>query len=61
MKFLIEEFRRFAKEEAGIGIVEIILILVVLIGVVIVFKDEIEKVVEKAMKQITGDVNKIVK
>ena len=31
--------RRFAEEEDAVGVVEIILILVVLIGLVIIFKD----------------------
>ena len=35
------ELRQFLKEEDAVGVVEIILILVVLIGLVIIFKDQI--------------------
>ena len=37
--------RRFFKEEDGMGTVEIILIIVVLIGLVIIFKNQITGVV----------------
>ena len=33
--------RRFAEEEDAVGVVEIILILVVLIGLVIIFKEQL--------------------
>ena len=41
------------------SVVEIILILAVLIALVLVFKDQIENIVEKAFKVITGDVNSV--
>lgn len=53
---IIEEF---LKEDDGIGVVEIILILVVLVGLVIVFKDNISKIVGDAFKNITDDTNDI--
>lgn len=57
--------RKFAKEfiveEDGIGVVEIILILVILIGLVVIFKDNISAIVEKAFKNITGDADEILK
>ena len=37
----IRRFLEFMKEEKGIGVVEVILILVVLIGLVIIFKSQL--------------------
>ena len=42
------------------GTVEIILIIVVLIGLVIVFKKQINDLVNKIFKKITTDSNKII-
>lgn len=50
----------FVEEEDGIGVVEIILILVVLVGLVIVFQDQITGIVNKAFKAITEDTNGII-
>lgn len=51
--------REFISEEDGIGVVEIILILVILIGLVIIFKTEIEALVKKIFTSITSDANLI--
>lgn len=45
--------RKFMKEDDGMGTVEIILIIVVLIGLVIIFRNEITKIVESLFDQIT--------
>ena len=45
----------FWKDESGMGTVEIILIIVVLIGLVIVFKKQINDLVTKIFKKITTD------
>ncbi len=50
---------QFLHEEDGIGVVEIILILVVLVGLVIIFKDNITKIVKDVFKEITEDTNEI--
>lgn len=42
----IKRFLEFMKEEKGIGVVEVILILVVLIGLVIIFKSQLTSLVE---------------
>jgi Flp pilus assembly pilin Flp len=49
----------FIKEEDGIGVVEIILILVILIGLVIIFKTEIEELVERIFSSITSKSDEI--
>lgn len=54
----IKNFMNFLKEEDGMGTVEIILIIVVLIGLVIIFKSQITAVVQKIFGKITNEVNK---
>lgn len=53
--------KQFLKEEDGVGVVEIILILVVLIGLVIVFKEQLEALVTKVFSNITSKSNKVLK
>lgn len=53
------ELKRFFEEEDGIGTVEIILILVVLIGLVIIFKSQITSLVNTIFSKITNDANSI--
>ncbi|KSV59230.1 Flp1 family type IVb pilin [Acetivibrio ethanolgignens] len=55
------EVQAFWKEEDGVGVVEIILILVILIGLVLMFKEEIGKIIDKAFKSIRDDSGKILK
>lgn len=56
----MKEMIRFWKEEDGIGVVEIILILVVLIALVLLFKDKITAVVDKAFKSFEKDSGSII-
>ncbi len=46
---------RFWAEEEGIGIVEIILILVVLVALVLLFKNNIVELVNNAFSKINSD------
>lgn len=50
---------RFWKEEDGIGTVEMILILVVLISLVIIFKDQLTALVNDIFAQITSKSSSI--
>ncbi len=49
------DIKLFFQEEDAIGVVEIILILVILIALVLVFKNKITSVVNKAFKSFTTD------
>lgn len=49
----MDPFKKFVKEDDGMGTVEIILIIVVLIGLVIIFRNEITDIVENLFDQIT--------
>ncbi|MDD6436425.1 MAG: Flp1 family type IVb pilin [Clostridiales bacterium] len=50
---------RFLREEDGIGVVEIILILVVLIGLVIIFKEQLTNLVDSIFEKITRESTSI--
>mgnify|MGYP000581244786 len=52
-------FRHFAKDESGMGVVEVILIIVVLIGLVIIFQTQIKKVVDSIFKTITSKTGQV--
>ena len=52
-------FRHFAKDESGMGVVEVILFIVVLIGLVIIFQTQITMVVNNIFKTITSKTGKI--
>ena len=53
-------WKEFLEEEDGVGIVEIILILVILIGIVLIFKTNITEIVESAFDKINGDSESII-
>ena len=55
----MKELRTFWKEETAIGVVEIILILVILIALVLIFKNKITTVVTNAFKNFDKDSGKI--
>ena len=51
--------KTFWNDEAGMGTVEVILIIVVLIGLVIVFKKQISGIVEDVFKTIREETREI--
>ena len=51
--------KNFLMEEDGIGVVEVILILVVLIGMVIIFKEQLTDLVEDIFDTITKEAGKV--
>ena len=51
--------KNFLMEEDGIGVVEVILILVVLIGLVIIFKEQLTDLVEDIFYTITKEAGKV--
>ena len=51
----------FWKDNRGVGVIEIVLILVILIGLVLVFKDQITSIVNNAFTAISNDAGKIIK
>ena len=55
----MKNFSEFLKKEDGMGTVEIILIIVVLIGLVVIFKKQITSLVNTILKRITSSANSI--
>ena len=55
----LKNFKDLVREEDGMGTVEIILIIVVLVGLVIIFKDRITDLVNNIFDKITKETNKI--
>ena len=53
--------KEFCSETSGIGTVEIILILVILIGLVILFRTKIQSIVTSALNKIGTDSDTIIK
>lgn len=51
--------KEFIKEDDGVGVVEVLLILVVLIGLVIIFKKQITKLVNNIFDTITDQAGEI--
>ncbi|MGB8452710.1 MAG: Flp1 family type IVb pilin [Anaerocolumna sp.] len=52
----MNKIKDFIKEEEGIAVVEIVLILVLLIGLVVLFRDNIIKIVNDIMAKLTTQV-----
>lgn len=52
--------REFLRDETGMGTVEIILIIVVLIGLVIIFKKQLNDLVKKVFQKINSDSGSII-
>ena len=55
----LKNWNDFIREEDGMGTVEIILIIVVLVGLVLIFKDQITKIVNNIFSKITKETNKV--
>ena len=51
--------KEFLKEEDGMGVVEIILIIVVLISLVIIFRDSIQVVTKNGLNKVKSGSNTI--
>ncbi len=51
--------REFIREEDGMGTVEIILIIVVLVGLVIIFKSQITQIINSLFQKITSQTGTV--
>lgn len=54
-----KNFKDFMREEDGMGTVEVILIIVVLIGLVIIFKNQLTQIVNNIFSKISSQANSI--
>ncbi len=53
------EIKEFVADETGMGVVEIVLIIIVLIGLVIIFKKQITSLVNSILGKMTSQANQI--
>ncbi len=50
---LRQDMIEFFRQEDGVGVIEVVLILVVLIGLVLIFKSQIRNLLENIFKEIS--------
>ena len=55
----LKTVRQFLTEEDGMGTVEVMLIIVVLVGLVVIFKEKITDIVNSIFTKITNQTKKI--
>ncbi len=55
-----ETLSRFKNDNSGIGVVELVLILVILIALVVIFKNQITRIVTDAFNSITNNADTII-
>ncbi len=55
----MKEWKRFWMEEEGIGVVEIILILVVLVAIILIFREQITAMISAAFSQLDSGTTTI--
>lgn len=53
------KIKEFMCEERGIGVVELILVLVVLIGLVVIFRDQLTSLMDSIFERIVRDSNAV--
>ncbi|MBQ6104985.1 MAG: hypothetical protein IJL03_03440 [Lachnospiraceae bacterium] len=56
-----DTFKGLMEDQSGIGVVEIILILVIVIGLVLIFKNEITSIINSAFDSIKSDSGAILR
>lgn len=54
-----KEIREFWKDEQGGGVIELVLVLVVLIGLVIIFKKQITTLLQNIFKEINSQSKEV--
>lgn len=56
---ICKEIKSLIVEEDGVGVIEVVLILVVLIGLVIVFKKQINQLLQNIFKEINSQSKEV--
>lgn len=55
----MKDLKRLALDESGIGVIEVVLILVVLIGLVAIFRDQINALINTIFESINSQAGDI--
>lgn len=56
---VINTIKEFHKDEEGAGVIELVLIIVVLIGFVVIFKDKIGNLLSTVFEKINGQASSL--
>ena len=59
MNSIKREAKKFWNDEDGMGVVEVVLITIVLVGLVVLFKKQITDLVNSVLSKMTNQANKI--
>lgn len=59
MNTIVAEMKRFVQEESGIGVVELVLILVALVALIVIFKKQLKAIITNAFSGISEKANKL--
>lgn len=59
MNNIKREAKKFWNDEDGMGVVEVVLITIVLVGLVVLFKKQITDLVYSVLSKMTNQANKI--
>ena len=51
--------KRFCREEDGMGVIEVILIIVVLISLVLIFKNQLTSIINSLLNKVRQNANSI--
>ena len=54
-----EAFKGAGRDDRGIGVVEVVLIMVVLIGLVVIFRDQLTTIINGIFSRVAEDANAI--
>lgn len=55
MFFMVNNFKKYISKEDGLGTVEIVIIIAVLVGIALIFRDAIIEFVTKIMRSVFND------
>lgn len=58
-KYNLKGWKELLREEDGMGTVEIILIIVVLVGIVLIFKEQLTDIINSLFNKITNQTKKV--
>lgn len=56
---LWKEWNEFLRDDSGLGVIEVVLILVVIIGLVIIFKQQINTLLQNIFKEINRQAKEV--
>lgn len=56
---MLYHLKRFWNEEDGMGVVEIALIIIVLISLVVIFKDQITSIVKGLLEKVKNNADSV--